>query len=141
MTMFSKKGTKGQAWHQDCSPDVISQFNMNRLVYSSDITAEIGGQTVVIPGSHRRGELTIGDVDEEFSDQVVLSPSKGTLVLLHGHTWHRVKPVQGAYRVSTNYRSMPKGTPEDITDICVYRNMRYKFATNEVVEDRLQTGI
>lgn len=138
MTMFSKQGSKGQAWHQDCAPEEAKKFNMNRLVYTSDITTAIGGQTLVVPGSHLRGELTVGDVDENFSDQLVLSPSKGTLVLLHGHTWHRVRPVTGKYRVSTNYRSMPKGTPDDITDICVYRNMRYKFATSEVVEDRLQ---
>ena len=137
MTMFSKQGTKGQAWHQDCAPEDAAKFNMNRLIYTHDITQETGGQTLVVPGSHRRGLLTVGDVNEDFSDQVVLSPTKGTLVILHGHTWHRVLPVTGQYRVSTNYRSMPKGTPEDITDICVYRNMRYKFETNEVVEDRL----
>ena len=137
MTMFSKQGTKGQAWHQDCAPEDPAQFNMNRLIYTADITAEIGGQTVVVPGSHRRGLLTVGDVNEEFPDQIVLSPKKGTLVLLHGFTWHRVRPVVGKYRVSTNYRSMPKGTADDITDICVYRNMRYKFETNEVVETRV----
>lgn len=139
MTMFSKQGSKGQAWHQDCAPEEAKKFNLNRLVYTSDITPAIGGQTLVVPGSHLRGELTVGDVNENFSDQLVLSPSKGTLVLLHGHTWHRVRPVTGKYRVSTNYRSMPKGTSDDITDICVYRNMRYKFATSEVVEDRLPT--
>lgn len=137
MTMFSKQGTKGQAWHQDCAPENSAVFNMNRLVYTHDITEDIGGATLVVPGSHRRGELTVGEVDEDFSDQVVLRPAKGTVVLLHGHTWHRVAPVTGKFRVSTNYRSMPAGTPENITDICVYRNMRYRFETNEVVEDRL----
>ena len=33
------------------------------------------------------------------------------------------------------------GTPANITDICVYRNMRYRFETNEVVEDRLNSGV
>ncbi len=136
MTMFSKQGSKGQAWHQDCAPENPAQFNMNRLVYTSDITPEIGGQTVVVPGSHLRGTLTVGDVVEDFPDQLVLTPKKGSLVLLHGFTWHRVKPVTGKYRVSTNYRSMPADTPENITDICVYRNMRYRFETNEVLEER-----
>jgi hypothetical protein len=31
---------------------------------------------------------------------------------------------------------MPSGTPEDITDICLYRNMRYCFSTESVVEER-----
>lgn len=136
MVMYSKQGTSGQAWHQDCPPDDPLQHNMNRLVYTSDITDEIGGQTVVVPGSHKRGVLTAGDPIGEFDDQVVLRPKKGTLVLLHGHTWHRVLPIKGAYRFSTNYRSAPNGTPDDITDVCVYRNMRYQFSTSKVVEDR-----
>ncbi len=136
MTMFSGPGTSGQAWHQDCAPEHPAAFNLNRLVYTEDITPDIGGQLVVVPGSHTRGLLSAGPVDEDFPDQLVLSPQKGSLVLLHGHTWHRVLPVQGNYRVSTNYRCAPAGTPEDITDVCVYRNMRYRFATNEVLEER-----
>jgi hypothetical protein len=136
MVMFSKKGTSGQAWHQDCPPNDSSKFNLNRLVYCRDLTEDIGGQTVVMPGSHRRGELPVGDPHETLEGQVVLSPCRGTLVLLHGHTWHRVMPISGAYRYSTNYRACPKGTPTDITDICVYRNMRYSFSSNRVIEER-----
>ncbi len=136
MTMFSRSGSRGQAWHQDCAPEDPAVFNMNRLVYTEDIAPEIGGQTVVVPGSHRRGLLPAGPVDEDLPDQVVLTPRKGTLVMLHGHTWHRVLPVRGRHRVSTNFRCSPKGTPQDITDICVYRNMRYRFETSEVVEER-----
>jgi len=136
MVMFSKQGTSGQAWHQDCPPDNASRHNLNRLVYTSDITDDIGGQTVVVPGSHRKGLLPAGDPVGEFEDQVVLRPRKGTLVLLHGHTWHRVLPIHGAYRFSANFRAAPLGTPDDITDVCVYRNMRYRFSTSSVVEER-----
>lgn len=136
MVMFSKQGTSGQAWHQDCPPDDARRHNLNRLVYTSDITDEIGGQTVVVPGSHKRGLLPVGDPVGEFEDQVILRPTRGTLVLLHGHTWHRVLPITGTYRFSTNYRAAPAGTPDDITDVCVYRNMRYRFSTSSVVEER-----
>ena len=139
MVMFSKQGTVGQAWHQDCPPDDPGVFNLNRLVYTSDITDEIGGQTVVVPGSHRRGLLPAGDPLGEFGDQVVLRPRKGTLVLLHGHTWHRVLPIKGKFRFSTNYRAAPAGVPGDVTDVCVYRNMRYRFSTSKVIEERLAT--
>lgn len=137
MVMFSKKGTSGQAWHQDCPPDDANVFNLNRLVYTSDITDEIGGQTVVVPGSFKRGLLPAGDPTGDFDNQVVLRPKKGTLVLLHGHTWHRVLPIKGAHRFSTNYRAAPAGAPDDVTDICVYRNMRYQFSTSKVVEKRV----
>src|SRR5210317_1845933 len=38
MTMFSRQGTKGQAWHQDCAPEDPAVFNMNRLVYTENIS-------------------------------------------------------------------------------------------------------
>ena len=137
MVMWSKQGTSGQAWHQDCAPDDPTMFNLNRLVYTSDITDEIGGQTVVVPGSHKTGLLPVGDPAGDFEGQVVLRPKKGTLVLLHGHTWHRVLPIKGAHRFSTNYRAAPAGTPDDVTDVCVYRNMRYQFSTSKVVAHAL----
>lgn len=136
MVMFSRQGTSGQAWHQDCPPDDPAVFNLNRLVYTSDITDEIGGQTVVVPGSRKSGLLPVGDPVGDLENQVVLRPKKGTLILLHGHTYHRVLPIKGAYRFSTNYRAVPAGTPDDITDVCVYRNMRYQFSTSDVIEDR-----
>jgi ectoine hydroxylase len=138
MVMFSKRGSKGQAWHQDSPPEDKSKFNLNRLVYSMDINEHIGGQTLVMPATHLEGAITVGDINQDFANQVVLSPKKGTLVLLHGHTWHRVLNIKGKYRVSTNYRCCPAGTPSDITDIAVYRNMRYQFSSGTVIEDRLK---
>lgn len=138
MSMFSKQGTAGQAWHQDSPPDDPSKFNLNRLVYTHDITDEIGGQVAVVPGSHKRGIISVGDPNEDFEDQVVLSPKRGDLVILHGHCWHSVRPVTGAYRISTNFRAMPEGTPEQITDTAIYRNMKYYFPTNQILEERTE---
>jgi|GEM_PF-159373 ectoine hydroxylase len=137
MVMFSKQGSKGQSWHQDCPPEDISRFNLNRLVYSMDIDASIGGETLVVPGSHRIGTISAGDGDEVLAGEIALSPKKGTLIMIHGHLWHRVKPVHGRYRASINYRCCPANTPTDVTDICVYRNMRYQFSTHSIVEERL----
>ena len=137
MVMFSKQGTAGQAWHQDCPPDDPAQHNLNRLVYTSDITDDVGGQTVVVPGSFRKGLLPAGDPVGHFPGEVVLRPRKGTLILLHGHTWHRVLPIKGRYRYSTNYRAAPRSAAEGITDVCVYRNMRYRFSTSSVIEKRV----
>ena len=136
MVMFSGQGTNGQAWHQDCPPENPQQHNLNRLVYTADITDAIGGQTVVVPGSHRRGLLPAGDPLGHFPDEQVLRPRKGTLIMLHGHTWHRVLPITGAQRYSINYRAAPAGAPVNITDVCVYRNMRYRFSSSSVVEKR-----
>lgn len=138
MVMFSKKGTTGQSWHQDCPPEDSRQFNLNRLIYTMDITEDIGGYTLVVPGSHKSGPVPASEETDTFYEgQVVIQPKKGTLVLLHGHAWHRVEPVIGKYRISTNFRAIPQGVPEDVTDICVYPTMRYQFTTNTVIEDRL----
>lgn len=82
------------------------------------------------------GQLPAGDPHEDLDGQIMLNPRKGTLALLHGHSWHRVLPITGAFRFSTNYRACPAGTPANITDICVYRNMRYRFSTYSMVEER-----
>lgn len=137
MVMFSKAGTKGQAWHQDCAPEDPEVFNLNRLIYTNDILPENGGQVLVVPKSHKRPILTVGEPTEDFDDQVVLVPKRGTLVLVHGHTWHRVLPVKMNHRISTNFRAVPKKAPDNVTDVCVYRNMRYDFSINEVVEERV----
>ena len=135
MMMFSKAGSKGQAWHQDCPPEDSTKFNLNRLVYTHDITAETGGGIVIMPKAHKAGVLPVGIPHEDIEGQLTYHPKKGTVIFLHGHCFHRVLPVKKD-RISSNFRAVPRGTPEDITDICVYRNMRYKFSTEEVIEER-----
>ena len=135
MMMFSKAGSKGQAWHQDCPPENPKQFNLNRLVYTHDITDETGGEIVIMPEAHKAGVLPVGVPHEDIEGQIIFKPKKGTVIFLHGHCFHRVRPVK-VDRVSSNFRAVPKGVSKDITDICVYRNMRYKFSTAEIVEER-----
>ncbi|MEP5338350.1 MAG: hypothetical protein ABJL44_10495 [Algibacter sp.] len=135
MMMFSKAGSKGQAWHQDCPPENHNLYNLNRLVYTHDITEETGGEIVIMPEAHKAGVLPAGVPHEDIEGQLVFRPKKGTVIFLHGHCFHRVMPVK-ADRVSSNFRAIPLGVPADITDICVYRNMRYKFSTEEIIEER-----
>ena len=135
MMMFSKAGSKGQAWHQDCPPENSKMYNLNRLVYTHDITDKTGGEIVIMPEAHKAGVLPVGVPHEDIEGQIVFKPKKGTVIFLHGHCFHRVMPVK-IDRVSCNFRAVPKGVPEDITDICVYRNMRYKFSTEEIIEER-----
>ncbi len=135
MMMFSKAGSKGQAWHQDCLPEDKAKYNLNRLVYTHDITDTTGGEIAIFPKTHKDGILSIGTPDEDLDGQLVFKPKKGTVIFLHGHCWHKVMPVKKD-RVSSNFRAVPNGTPEDITDICVYRNMLYRFSTSEVIVER-----
>jgi hypothetical protein len=133
MVMYSKSGSNGQAWHQDCPPENPNHFNLNRLVYTSDINGQTGGIIVVRPKTHLTCPITSGGQQQDFDDQVLLKPNKGSLILLHGHTWHRVTPILNTPRLSINFRCIPNNVPNNITDICVYRNMRYQFSTQTVL--------
>jgi ectoine hydroxylase-related dioxygenase (phytanoyl-CoA dioxygenase family) len=55
MVMYSQKGSKGQSWHQDCPPEDNDKFNLNRLVYSMDVDDQVGGNVIVVPGTHISG--------------------------------------------------------------------------------------
>lgn len=137
MVMFSKKGTVGQAWHQDCLCDDPDKFNLNRLIYTMDISQHTtGGQTTVVPGSHVTGMIPSVNENLDLTSAISLSPKKGDLLLLHGHCYHKVEKVTGQYRVSTNYRAASKRTPENVTDIGVYRNMLYQFSSSTVIQER-----
>jgi len=136
MAMYSTPESRGQAWHQDCPPESPQHFNLNRLIYTHDIADGDGGELVVVSGSHKRGALPPGDPHEELAEQIVVRPRAGDLVLVHGHTWHRVRAIGSRSRVSVNLRAVPATTPDGITDICVYRTMRYRFSTAEVLVRR-----
>ena len=69
MVMYSKQGSQGQAWHQDCPPEDKSQFNLNRLAYTMDIGQDVGGETLVVPGTHKGGVISVGDINEDLPDQ------------------------------------------------------------------------
>lgn len=130
LCMFSPPHSQGQAWHQDCPKAAPGWFNLNRLVYTHDI-GDNGGEIVLVPGSHRRGIIPVGDPHGDMEGQVTLAPQIGTLVFLHGHTFHRVRPVKARPRISTNFRVVPQGTPHDVTSTGVYRNMTYNFPKQE----------
>ncbi|MCX5661093.1 MAG: phytanoyl-CoA dioxygenase family protein [Planctomycetota bacterium] len=137
LAMFSPPRSKGQSWHQDCAPTPgkAKHHNVNRLIYLWDVDERTGGEVVLVPGTHRGQVLPPGGLQDDIEGQVVLRPRAGTLVFVHGQTFHRVKPVRRA-RVSVNLRVRPPEAPEDVTDVAVYRNMKYRFSTKEVLERR-----
>ena len=136
MVMFSEQGAYGQSWHQDCPPEDPSLYNLNRLLYTSDITPSMGGELVLVPGSHKRGELPAGNPLGRISKQLTIAPEKGTLVLMHGHTWHRVTPIKSGKRFSFNYRCRPEGVSRNILTTAIYRNMRYHFPSEKILVER-----
>ena len=137
MVMYSNKSSNGQAWHQDCDPSDNNIFNLNRLIYTMDINKRSGGEVELIPGSHKKGIIPALSEGDNLKGGITIEPKKGSLLMLHGHLWHKVLPINQTIRVSTNYRCIPNGVPDNITDTCVYRNMLYRFSDEKIIEERI----
>lgn len=134
LVMASLLGGVGQAWHQDCPATNPEHYNLNRLLYTTDITAE-DGAVVVVPGSHLRGRIPCGSDQETMPGEVMLTPAAGTLVLVHGHCFHRVTPnTSGRPRISINFRAMPATSPADVCRVGVYRNVEVDFVTGAATQ-------
>ena len=134
VVMYSANGTMGQAWHQDSPPQVPHEFTINRLVFTRDTRPEVGGQIMVVPGTHMPNPdpqvLPYGEPGTALPGQLELWPNKGSFVLIHGHTWHRVLPPHGGHRASINSRALPAGCQDNGgTDTTVYRNLVFTHST------------
>lgn len=127
LVMFSVPGGRGQAWHQDCPAEAPEAFNLNRLIYTEDVSEEDGG-IVFVPCSHGYGSIPEGGHQDPMLGEVSLNPARGTVVFLHGHVYHRVKPNQGKKaRISVNFRAFAEGVDPDVNCIGVYRTGRVNF--------------
>jgi ectoine hydroxylase-related dioxygenase (phytanoyl-CoA dioxygenase family) len=131
LVMYSVGGGRGQAWHQDCPIEDGAGYNLNRLIYTRDVSMD-DGAIVVVPGSHRAGRIPPGGHQDPMPGEVTLCPDAGTLVLLHGHVYHRVTPnLNRQPRVSLNFRAYPQGTDPRVNCIGVYRNGTVDFCSDQ----------
>jgi len=135
LVMYSVGGGRGQAWHQDCPAVEQLGFNLNRLFYLNDVLLE-DGAIVFVPGSHHMGQIPPGGHQDPLKGEIAVSPKAGTLILLHGHVYHRVTPnLNNKPRVSLNFRAFPKGVPKEVTCIGVYRNGLVNFCDQPKYHD------
>lgn len=133
LLMTFAAGGRGGAWHQDCEPGEGKPFGVNRLAYCQDVTAETGGELVVVPGSHRQGKVPVGVPHEPLAGEWTVPISTGTLVIMHCALFHRITAIRGdGPRYSINFRAGPRGTTGAVTDVAVYRNVQSRFSTNEI---------
>ena len=122
LVMYSKRGGRGQAWHQDSMPGAHLGFNLNRLCYARTVEQD-DGAIVLVPGSHRRGRIPAGPHQESMADELIICPQAGDVLLVHGWCFHRVLPNRsGRSRVSINVRAYPKDVDSSVCATGVYRN-------------------
>lgn len=123
LLMFTHPQGRGQSWHQDCRAANDEHYNVNRLIYTRDTTLK-DGAVVVVPGSHLGGDIPHGDTQDPIDGEVVITPTAGTLVFLHGRCFHRVTANHtDRPRVSVNFRVKSPGTSDGILNRPVYRHM------------------
>jgi hypothetical protein len=123
--MFRFKGPGvGGPWHQDCESEIGTPYCINRLVYPHDAGDAVGGELVVVPGSHKLGQIPPGEQHVSMPGERTITPRAGTVVMLHASTFHRVAAVRStAPRFSINLRAAPEGTSDRVTGIAIYRNV------------------
>ena len=139
LVMYSVPGGRGQAWHQDCPAEATGAFNLNRLIYTEDVAEEDGG-IVFVPRSQEYGNIPEGGHQDPIAGEVAMNPARGTVIFLHGHVYHRVKPNQGQKpRVSVNFRAFPDGVDPQVNCIGVYRNGRVNFCDKPKQHDGTPT--
>jgi ectoine hydroxylase-related dioxygenase (phytanoyl-CoA dioxygenase family) len=118
----------GQSWHRDCNSDNPSHFVKNRLIYTTDISAEQGALALV-PGSQRAACFSPGGLHEPIEGEVIIAPRKGTLAFVNATVFHRVyRNETDTPRYSINYRVRPSGVPAGLTRVGVYRTGTFNFA-------------
>lgn len=86
-------------FHQRLIPDPLPPLmprpqTLDALLYLDDVT-ELNGPLCVIPGSHNwtSDDLPTGDLSDK-ENQIVLTLPAGSIVLVHGATWHRALPTK-----------------------------------------------
>lgn len=122
LVMYSKRGGRGQSWHQDSMPGPSAGFNLNRLCYVRPVAAD-DGALVIVPGSHRCGRIPDGAHQAAMPGEIMICPQAGDLLLVHGWCFHRVLPnSSGRTRVSINIRAYPQGVDQSVCATGVYRN-------------------
>ena len=132
LVMLSTHGN-GQGWHRDCEDENPNYYTINRLIYSKDIDPKAGA-LYVVPGSHKLDSFPSGGMHDFIEGEVRIAPKKGTLVLVHSSTFHRVnKNETDNPRASINYRVLPEGAPSDLGSVGVYRAGNWDFDKQKMV--------
>lgn len=133
LVMVTPRG-HGQAWHRDCFDANPRHFVMNRLIYTRDVRPEQGA-LILVPGSQRLKTFPPGGLQEPIEGEVVIAPQKGTLAFVHTFLFHRVNPNETDLpRASINYRVRPRGAPQGLTSVGVFRTGKWDFRTEEKIE-------
>ena len=119
----------GQAWHQDSDDGHPRHFTLNRILFPAEVPAE-RGRLVVVPGSHRAGDIPGGGLWDPLDGEVPLAPPAGSLVLMHSRCFHMVERNRTSTpRTQFNGRVQPADCPPGVTARPLFRAGPWNFRT------------
>lgn len=130
LVQYHKAG-EGQAipWHQDIDAEQLGAGQMyNFLLYPYDLDLE-SGALFVVPGSHGRTRLPLGEPHGDLPGQTHLCPKAGDLVVTDCTLYHKVNHNHsGRDRMSVNLRFRRQDLAPKQASVGIYRNGRVNYA-------------
>jgi hypothetical protein len=131
--IFSTPNGCGQAWHQDTRSRLPDHYELNRIVFPSDVSPEQGA-LVFVPGSHRGPDLPPGGHLDPLPGQRSALPGAGTVVLMHTRCFHAVETNRSTKnRTQCNSRVRPATTPEGLGNTPLFRTGPWDFRAGKAV--------
>ena len=97
--MLRPKGTWRNFWHPDGPRALPYQVFSNGLplqikvsYWLTEIEAENMGNLIILPGSHNQQYMDGYDTHETMPGELQVCAKRGTMMIMHASTWHRVAP-------------------------------------------------
>ena len=125
--IFSTPRGGMQGWHQDSSSPDAGDYEINRIIFPATAQPEQGA-LVVVPGTHRGGDLPVGGNHEPLPGEIAVSPRAGSLVLMHTRCFHRVAENQtDTPRTQVNSRARPASANDEPCNRAIFRTGIWHF--------------
>ena len=129
--IFSTPTGCGQGWHQDTRSREPDHYELNRIVFPSDVAPEQGA-LLCVPGSHVGPDLPSGGNFDTLPGQKYFLPTAGTLVLMHTRCFHSVEINRSQRpRTQCNSRMRPAAAADGLGNFPIFRTGPWNFRTGK----------
>ena len=148
-------GNRRQPLHCDMNavPDEAGYWVCNTVWMLDDFTDQ-NGPIRAVPGSHRSGQLpqeTVSDLSAPHPQEMLLTGSAGTVIVMNAHLWHGGIENQTAYprravhgffcRRDKPQQQYQRGLLSPETQTMLTSPMRQLLALDDVMNDELSADV
>ncbi len=127
-----------QGWHQDTAEMGPGIYFVNRIFFPRTITREMG-PLILVPGSHKMGDLPPGGQHDDIEGQIEIIPKAGSLVFMCSRVWHRVGLNQSDRpRRNCIFRVRPWAAPHNLEGGVTRKGRTPKIELLEKMEEKME---